>query len=265
MERNILLKIKYDGSRYCGWQRQLDDITVQGTIEKAIREMLKIKNVVVAGSSRTDAGVHALSYPVTFKLDVPIPTENIKRALNGRLPNDIRVLEVSEVPMEFHPRFKSKKKTYVYRILEGREKSPFAENYFYQVPKCLDIEKMKNAAKSIEGVHDFASFQAMGGTIRESTVREIYSLKIEEHKIMRSDKLIGESLIWGDENRIIDIAVTGNGFLYNMVRIIVGTLIDIGRGKIEEGKIEEIINSKNRENAGHTAPAAGLYLKEVNF
>ncbi len=263
--RNILLKIKYDGSKFHGWQKQLDVITVQETLEEAIKASLKIENVTIKGSSRTDTGVHAVCFPASFLLDVPIPLEKIKTTLNGRLPEAVRVMEVMEKPISFHPRFEAKGKNYVYRIIQGRDKSPFMNDYAYQLEYDLDIEKMKIAAKQMEGKKDFASFQAAGGTEKLTTVREIFSVKIEERKIESENGFLPEYEITGKGKKIIDISVTGDGFLYNMVRIMTGTLVDVGRGKIEAAKVNEIILSKDRENAGHTAPACGLYLKEVFF
>ncbi len=264
-DRNILLKINYDGSKFHGWQKQLDVNTVQETLEEAIKASLKVEKITVKGSSRTDTGVHAISFPASFILNVPIPTERIKSTLNGRLPEDIRVLDVIEKPTDFHPRFDATGKTYVYRIILGRDKSPFMNNYAYQLEYDLDMEKMKMAAKQMEGKNDYASFQAAGGTEKLTTVREVFSIKFEEKIIGNQNGLLTEAEVIGNDKKVIDIAVTGDGFLYNMVRIMAGTLIDVGRGKIEADKVGEIILSKDRENAGHTAPACGLYLKEVYF
>ncbi len=253
LKRNILLTIKYDGSNYFGWQKQENVSSVQGTIEKAVSQAMKIGEVELKGTSRTDTGVHALRYPAAFIIDVPIPVDNIKKALNGRLPEDIRIIDAKEMPLDFHPRFEAKKKTYIYRLIVGAEKNPFERNYSYQIDTELDLEKMKFAAKEMIGKRDFASFQSAGGTPRKSTVREIFDIDIE---------IIERNTFDGKE---VKISVTGDGFLYNMVRIIVGTLVDVGRGKIDPKEIRDIIEYKDRKNAGHTAPPMGLYLSQVFF
>ncbi len=268
MERNILLKLKYDGSKYCGWQKQIDAPTIQETLENAIKNALGMDSLRLVGSSRTDSGVHAIEYKTNFICTVPIPLERIKIAVNGRLPADIRILSAEEVSMDFHARFGSKQKTYVYRIIEGVEESPFAVDYFYQVKKKLDVEKMKAAASAIEGTHDFASFQSASITKMLTTVRTVFKVDIKVWEL-ENDTEMGGMLsptdFFGERKRFIDISVTGDGFLYNMVRIIAGTLVDVGSGKIDGADMTRIIEAKERNAAGHTAPAAGLYLKEIIF
>lgn len=255
MERNYLLTIEYDGTGFSGWQRQPDKATVQGTVEKALSTVLG-REIKINGTSRTDAGVHAYGQQASFKGDFSIPTEKIAMVVNNRLAGGlrgttivgpVRITEAKEMPMDFHARFDSKGKTYIYRIRNSNEMDIFQRNYCYQVAQPLDIKKMQQAAFYIEGTHDFACFQAAGGEERETTVRTIYQLQI---------------LPVGNE---IFLAITGDGFLYNMVRIITGTLVEIGMGKRTPESVIETIKSKDRQRAGHTAPPQGLYLKKVYY
>lgn len=253
--RNILLTVEYDGSSFHGWQEQPGQRTVQGVIQDAISQVLS-QPIKVNGTSRTDAGVHALGQCCNFTGEFSIPTENIMKAVNnvlsegrvsaGTKPGDVRIIEVKEMPEGFHPRFDCKKKTYKYVINTG-EANVFRRNYCYFVDGELDLDSMRSAAKVIEGTHDFACFQAAGGNPRETTVRTIYSIEIDKS---------GED---------IEISVTGDGFLYNMVRIIVGTLVEVGLGKRDSKSVKETVDSCDRTKAGHTAPAEGLYLAKIYF
>ncbi|MBP3815938.1 MAG: tRNA pseudouridine(38-40) synthase TruA [Firmicutes bacterium] len=253
--KNVLLTIEYDGSAFHGWQEQPGLRTVQGVLQDALSTVLGF-DVKVNGTSRTDAGVHALGQCLSFSGEFGIPTENIPLAVNnvlskgrtggGTIPGDIRVLECKEVPLDFHARFDCKKKTYRYVLNQGKP-NVFRRNYCYYVDGPLDVENMERAGKLIEGTHDFACFQSAGGNPRESTVRTVYELKVHKDK---------EDIV---------IQVTGDGFLYNMVRIIVGTLVEVGQGKREASDITEIISSGDRSMAGHTAPAQGLYLSKIYF
>ena len=255
MERNILLTIQYDGTGFSGWQRQPQARTVQGEIEKALSALCG-KTVEINGTSRTDAGVHALGQRASFRGEFGIPTDKIPRAASnllagamgsGRNCGDVRITAAEEMPTDFHARFDSLGKTYRYCIRWG-EPDVFQRNYCYQLKEPLDTAAMQKAAALIEGTHDFACFQAAGGTPRETTVRTIYCLKI-----IRSAE------------RELHIEVTGDGFLYNMVRIITGTLVEIGQGRRRPEEIPEIIASADRRRAGHTAPPQGLYLVEIYY
>lgn len=258
MGRNILLTISYDGTPFSGWQRQPERETVQGEIEKAL-SVLCATPICINGTSRTDAGVHALGQRASFSGGFAIPTENLKFAMNNMLPGSIRIVKVEEKPLDFHARFDCKGKTYIYKIVNSKEKDPFRRNFCYYVERNLDTEAMREAAEYIVGTHDFACFQAAGGEERETTVRTIFDIKILSK--CRSDNGNFE----GKEEEEIEIHVSGDGFLYNMVRIIAGTLVDVGLGKISSKEIDKIIDSKDRTKAGHTAPAKGLYLAEIYY
>lgn len=248
--KNVLLIIQYDGTFFSGWQKQPGRRTVQGEIEKVLTKLC-CQTIEINGTSRTDTGVHAYGQAATFKGDYAIPVENIKKAANNLLPEDIYILSAEEVDDDFHARFSSKGKTYEYKILYTKEKDIFSRNYYYNICKELDIASMKKACGYFIGSHDFRAFMSSGSNITD-TVREIYDLNISVKKKTASK----EEII---------IKVTGNGFLYNMVRIITGTLVEVGLKKIEPEEIMDIIESKNRNMAGHIAPAGGLYLKEIYF
>ncbi len=255
MERNILLTIEYDGSCFSGWQRQPKARTAQGELERVLSKLCACE-ISVNGTSRTDAGVHALGQRASFKGNFGIPTDRIMGAANNLLAGgqnaqnavgDMRITEVREMPMDFHARFDSKGKTYRYVISNGEEPDIFRRNYCCYVAKPLTLEKMKKAAEQIVGTHDFRCFQAAGGNERLTTVRTIHKLDIHQ------------------EGKDVIIEVTGDGFLYNMVRIMAGTLIEVGLGKKSPEDIPKIIESKDRQKAGHTAPAGGLYLMEIFY
>lgn len=250
-----MLTIEYDGSRFSGWQRQPDARTVQGELEKVLS---KVCNGVVElnGTSRTDAGVHALGQRASFKGEYGIPTDRIREVANNHLCGgkhlaspigDMRIVALEEKSLDFHARFDSKGKKYRYIIANTPDLNIFRRNYCYHVTRPLDLEAMCDGALHLVGSHDFASFQSTGGQPRATTVRTVYSLEIFRR----------------DSDIILEIA--GDGFLYNMVRIIVGTLVEVGLGKIKPEKVKEIINSCNRNKAGHKAPAEGLYLVEVYY
>ncbi|MBQ9911488.1 MAG: tRNA pseudouridine(38-40) synthase TruA [Firmicutes bacterium] len=250
--KNIFLKIAYDGTNFCGWQRQPGQRTVCGELESVLKNMTGL-DIKLDGTSRTDAGVHAMGQCASFRADILIPAENLAKAMNDALAKDrlegvgeIRVLEAKEMPVDFHARFSSKGKRYIYRIRYGQEPEVFCRNYCYQVSKDLDTEAMRKAAQYIVGEHDFACFQSAGSP-KESTVRTVYDLAVS-----------------GGDGELC-ILVSGNGFLYNMVRIIVGTLVEVGLGKRTPESVAETVASADRSKAGHTAPPQGLYLYEVFY
>ncbi|RDY25933.1 tRNA pseudouridine(38-40) synthase TruA [Romboutsia weinsteinii] len=242
--RNLKITIQYNGANYCGWQKQPDSLGIQGTIERAIYEITK-EQVKITGSGRTDAGVHALGQVANLKLESKIPYTQIPNALNAKLPKDISIIECCEVEEEFHSRYSAKGKRYRYLIYNSPYRNPIYKDISYHVKYDLDFEKMKKEAKSLIGAHDFKGFMSSGSSVVD-TVRTIYDITLSKN-----------------ENLII-MEVEGNGFLYNMVRIIAGTLVDIGRGRINEC-LADVIESKSRSNCGHTAPAHGLFLKKVDY
>ena len=245
------LTVSYDGTAYCGWQVQPNGPTIEGELNKAITELLGQK-IEVIGASRTDSGVHALGNVCVFDAETRIPADKLKMALNQRLPEDIRVRESEEVPEDFHPRHADTVKTYEYKIYNDRIEDPTRRLYagFCYIP--LDTEKMQEAASYIVGEHDFTAFCSAGSSVLDK-VRTVYSCDI----------LSNTDVSW--QGRMITIRITGNGFLYNMVRIIAGTLMDVGRGRLAPEEVKDIIESKDRSHAGDTAEARGLTLVEIRY
>lgn len=243
--KRVKLTIAYDGTNYCGWQVQPNGITIEEVLNKALKKLTG-EDILVIGASRTDSGVHAMGNVAVFDTDTTIPTEKIAVALNQRLPEDIVIVKSEDVAPDFHPRYCDCSKTYEYHIMNTRIPVPTKRFTNYFVSYVLDIEKMRKAASYLVGEHDFVSFCNVRTDV-ESTVRTITALDI---------------LTNGDE---ITIRITGNGFLYNMVRIIVGTLIRVGRGFYEPEKVKEILEAKDRRAAGVTAPAQGLMLMGIDY
>ncbi len=242
----IYLKLSYDGSKYNGFQKQPDGSAIQNLLEDALSNLFN-KKIVTQGASRTDTGVHAFAQVVTFEVDddVTIPSNKYDKILNQRLPNDIVVVESKMVDESFHPRYSCTQKTYIYQIYNGEYMPPIYNNYMTNVKKPLNAEKMNEACKYLIGEHDFLGFSNKSDNDLKSTVREIYSANVVRN---------------GD---IITFEICGNGFLYNMVRIIVGTLIDIGLEKREQSVILDVIKSRNRNLAAQTAKSQGLILKDI--
>lgn len=247
--KNILLTIEYDGTDFHGWQRQPGKRTVQGEIEKTLSKLLR-QDITITATSRTDSGVHALGQRANVKGNFGIPIERIPLAANNMLAGDVRIKSAEEVELDFHARFDAVGKKYIY-LIRNASYDLMQRNFCYHIEKELDFQSMKEAVKYLVGAHDFKSFMAAGGKVPESTVRTIYSANLTVEPINEGRKIIFE--------------VRGNGFLYNMVRIIVGTLVDIGLGKIPSSDMKDIIESCNRSRAGHTAPPQGLYLSEIYF
>ena len=241
----VLLRVEYKGTDYCGWQRQKNGLSVQEVLARAVKETTGEASVM-HGSGRTDAGVHAIAQAVHFDTHTSIPLDKLPIAINAHLPANIRVLSAREVAPDFNARFDAKQKTYLYKLYSAPVSSPLREGLFAFVHKRPDVDKMRKAAEYILGEHDFKVFQAAGGHVK-TTVRTITALEIKEN---------------GEE---ITFEVTGNGFLYNMVRIMVGTLYYVGIGKIDAEEIPDIILSGKRDRAGKTMPPEGLYLKEVKY
>ena len=243
--RNIKLTIEYDGKDFNGWQKQPTKLNIQGEIERAIKEITG-EEVDLIASGRTDAGVHSLGQVANFKTNSTLPIDKFPVAINSKLKKSIRIQKAEEVEERFHSRYNCKQKTYRYIIDNTDEGSAIYRNLEYYIPIKLDVDKMRKAIKYFEGEHDFKGFKA-SGTSSKSSVRTIYKTNIE--------KIDGK----------IIIELTGNGFLYNMVRIISGTLVDVGMGKIEPEEIPEIIAAKDRTKAGKTLPPHALYLVRVEY
>ena len=263
--RNIKLTIEYDGTHYCGWQTQtsrkpsvlsLKLRTIQETLERSLQKILQEK-VVLIGSGRTDAGVHAIAQVANFKTARLMPAERLKGALNAVLPKDIAVKKVEEAPLRFHSRFDAQAKRYVYHILQADTKTAFGAARIWHVREPLDIATMRREAKSLLGRHDFKSFQAQDRLERNSRTM-IKEIVIKKHK------LPGE-VFYLSGDCIITIAIEASGFLRNMARNIVGTLVDAGRGKIKKGAVRKILSKRDRKSAGVCAPARGLCLLEVKY
>lgn len=242
---NIALKLSYLGTAYHGWQRQKNGVTVQQRIEEAIQKTCSV-TVPVSGCGRTDAGVHAERYVASVKMDCRIPLDRLPHALNARLPDDIVIHEAHLVSDDFDARFSCISKEYTYRIHNSPTRNPFLTDRAYFYPQMLDEEKMQRAARHFVGVHDFSAVRSIGTPVR-SPIREIYYLDVARR---------------GD---MLDIRACANGFLYNMVRAIAGTLVFCGNGKIDPDHIPLILESKDREAAGPTAPACGLYMTALDY
>lgn len=243
--RNIKLTIEYDGKDFNGWQKQPNKLNIQGTIERAIEEITG-EQVELNASGRTDAGVHALAQVANFKTNSKLPIEKIPLAINSRLKKSIIIKDAEEVDEKFHSRLACKQKTYRYVINNTYNGTAIYRNLECHIPIKLDIKKMQQAIQYFIGEHDFKAFKA-SGTSSKSSVRTIY-----------------DATVYTENDRVF-IELTGNGFLYNMVRIISGTLVDVGLGKIKPEDIIEIIKMGKREKAGKTMPAHGLYLVKVDY
>lgn len=243
--KRVMLEVAYDGTNYCGWQVQPNGITVQEVLNRHLAELLK-EPVEIIGASRTDAGVHALGNVAVFDTNARMPGEKISYALNQRLPEDIRIQRSREVSRDFHPRYRVSEKTYEYRILNRRFPVPTERFYSHFTYIPMDIEKMRQAGAYLLGEHDFKSFCGAGAQVK-TTVRTIHSFSVER------------------ENDLITIRITGSGFLYNMVRILAGTLMEIGGGAYPPEKMQDILAARDRKAAGPTAPARGLTLIKIDY
>jgi len=244
--KNIKLIIEYDGTKYNGWQTQKNGNGIQDLITNAIHQVTG-EEIKLNGSGRTDAGVHAIGQTANFKTECSIPVNKFPEAINKFLPKDIVIKEATTVANDFHARYSVKGKKYMYIINNSKYRNALNYNYEYHFNKELDYKNMKKAAEYFEGTYDFKGFMASGSSVKD-TIRTIEKVQIKKR----------------DDGKII-FNFTGNGFLYNMVRIIVGTLLDVGVGKIKVEEIPNIIKSKDRTKAGKTVPAQGLYLVEVYY
>ena len=244
--KNIKLVIEYDGKDYNGWQKQPNKLNIQGEIERAIKEITGEEKIDLIASGRTDAGVHAFGQIANFKTNTKIPVEKLPIAINSKLKKSVVIKSAEKVDERFHSRYNCKEKTYRYVINNSTQGSAIYRNLEYHFPIKLNVEKMQEAIKYFEGEHDFKAFKS-SGTSGKNSVRTIYKAEIKQ------------------DGEHINIELTGNGFLYNMVRIIAGTLVDVGTGKIKPEDIPDIINSGDRTKAGKTLPAHGLFLVEVKY
>ena len=244
--RNIKLVIEYDGKEFNGWQKQPNKLNIQGSIEEAIKQITG-EEIELYASGRTDAGVHAYGQVANFKTESNLPIEKFPVAINTKLKKSIRIIKAEEVDERFHSRLNCKKKTYRYVINNSEFASAIYRNLETHIPQKLNIKKMKEAIKYFEGEHDFKAFKA-SGTSSKSSVRTIYKAEIKEMP-----------------NNRIYIELTGNGFLYNMVRIIAGTLVDVGLEKIKPKEISNIIEKGKRDLAGKTLPPNGRFLLNVEY
>jgi tRNA pseudouridine38-40 synthase len=246
--RRIKIQLSYDGTEYHGWQVQSDLTTIQGTLEQVVSG-LEGQPVQVAGSGRTDAGVHALEQVAAFSIENPIPADNLVRAMNRLLPRDIRVTQAEEMPLDFHPRYQAKAKTYEYRIFRREICPPFERRYVYHHPYPLCVEEMIEAAPLLEGEHDFKAFAASDDRdeLEASKVRTIFCSRLTQE----SDRLI--------------YRVTGSGFLKHMVRNIVGVLLEVGKGNVDRDGILARLDPASAIPPGPTAPARGLFLISVEY
>ena len=244
-KKRVRLTVAYDGTAYHGWQVQPGVVTIESKLNECLSDLLK-EEIQVIGASRTDSGVHALGNIAVFDTNARIPAEKISYALNQRLPEDIRIQKSEEVASDWHPRHCESRKTYEYRIYRGEFPMPVNRLYALFTYHKLDVEKMRVAAAYLEGEHDFKSFCQTGAQV-ESTVRTVYRVEILE------------------EERDLVVRVSGNGFLYNMVRIIVGTLLEVGQGRRMPEDMVQILEKKDRSAAGPTAPAHGLMLMKYEF
>ncbi len=243
--KRILLTLSYDGTAYHGWQVQPNGITVQEVLQNSLETLLKLRPAV-AGCSRTDAGVHAKEFCCHLDCEDNIPKEAFLKGLNALLPPDIAVTDYKEVAPDFHARYNAKGKTYIYRILNSNKKDPFLSRYAWTIEKPLNIDLMNEFCQKIVGTHDFYAFSSSGRTVTD-TVRTVSECKCEKN---------------GD---IVTLKITANGFLYNMVRIIVGTAVEVSNGQINPDITADIFESKDRSKAGITAPPHGLVLEKVHY
>lgn len=243
--RNLLITIKYDGSAYHGWQVQKNALTVQEVFQNAVEKVF-LSRLDVKGCSRTDTGVHANMYCVSLKTDMDITPYGIIMALNSNLPRDIAVVDCREVDDDFHPRYSCKSKEYIYKIYNGRIRNPFDADYALHYNRPIDAEYLNREAQAFVGKYDYSGFCSANSDV-EDTVRDVKSFSV-----------------WR-EGDYVYFKVEADGFLYNMVRIMVGTLLFVNEGKIKEGELKDVILSKDRKRAGKTASPNGLYLNKINY
>ncbi|HOV22190.1 MAG TPA: tRNA pseudouridine(38-40) synthase TruA [bacterium] len=248
--RNIKLVFSFDGSKFSGWQKQKNKRSVQETLENTLEKITNEK-IKVIGCGRTDSKVHSINYVANFKTNSKIPSENLKKAINSFLSPEVYIKKVKDIPLSFHSRYDALRKSYIYLI--SLSKCPFLNNYALFFEREIDIEKIIEGKEYIIGKHDFSAFKGEGSN-NKNPVREIFKIDIKKKRFFLDRDV-----------KLIEIEIEGDGFLYKMVRNIVGTLIYTGIGKIQPSDIKKIIEGKNRKFAGPTACASGLYLKKVVY
>ena len=251
--KRFKLVVAYDGTNYCGWQIQPNGITIEEVLNKTLSDFLK-EEIHIIGASRTDSGVHSFGNVAVFDSETTIPAEKLCFALNPQLPEDIRIVSSAQVADDFHPRYCDTRKTYEYHIQNGKIPLPTERLYSHLVIFPLDVEAMQEAGQYLVGTHDFKSFCA-SKTQAQTTVRTVTGIEVETHSLSEGEY----------PSQKVIIRVTGEGFLYNMVRIISGTLIEIGNGQYPPERMQKILDAKDRSAAGPTAPAQGLTLMGIQF
>ncbi len=244
----LIITVSYDGSDYCGWQWQANGPSIQAVLERAIAKITG-QRIRVTGSGRTDAGVHAFGQVASFTTESPVSAERWKRALNGQLPQDIRVVQVREAIQPFDPIRDAKAKRYRYVLDDGATQNVFNSRYAWYVRKPLDVVKMQDAGRCLIGEHDFCSFQAAGSP-RATTIRKVHEICVKR------------SL---NDPELVHVEIEANGFLYRMVRNIVGVLVDVGHGELEVHRVVEILEARDRKRSSRTAPSHGLFLLRVDY
>jgi tRNA pseudouridine38-40 synthase len=267
------ITIAYDGTDFVGWQRQASGTSIQGLLEEALRA-LDDRDVAVTGAGRTDAGVHALGQVAAFSVTRALPADAIARALNARLPDAVRILAAVEVPPSFHPRFDARAKTYRYRIWNGDVLSPFERRYAWHRTGALNVDAMQQAAQLLAGEHDFAAFMGTGSDV-VSTVRRVLASRMADCGLrvdcgfpiadLPRSALRNESALRNPQSALLCYDITGTGFLRHMVRTIVGSLVEIGCGRRPIEWMTHVLESRDRAQAGPTAPAMGLFLVGVDY
>lgn len=253
--RSVKLTLAYDGTDYVGWQRQANGVSIQAVLEDALAR-IEDRRVTLAGSGRTDAGVHALGQVASVRLCCPLNEQELIRALNSMLPRDIRVLCVERAELDFHARYAALSKTYRYRVVTSKVLSPFEQRYSWHVTRALNCVPMRDASNLMCGRHDFSAFQ-VGEPVSPPTIRTIFKFEMQSSSVKPGDEVNGGS--------VITFEITGDGFLRHMVRSIVGTLVQVGSGKRDLSTIERALRLGDRTEVGPTAPARGLFLVRVNY
>lgn len=254
--RTLKLLIEYDGTNYHGWQVQEREVTIQGVLEEAVCRLTG-ERLRVHGASRTDAGVHAFGQVAAFRTTSALDAHTIRRALNALLPRDVRICGATDVHEGFHPRDDAVSKRYFYILATRNAQSAFTFNYAWALPFPLDHDAMEEAARYLVGRHDFSAFMGSGSDVL-GTIREVYTLQVERMRAIPFMTL-------PREGEFLKITVEANGFLRHMVRTIVGTLVEVGRKKWRPDTVKEILDSRDRRNAGQTAPARGLFLENIRY